>query len=390
WAMLVVGSGVALSLPMALWSTVTYTRERFDIAQGIAIAESLLRLPVTYWVLSQDYGIVGLALGTTGLQLAAWLTRMVVAYRLMPGLRLDPRLFDRGSIRELSSFGLYNVVVNAADRVVLSTDMILIVAIAPLGAIYYGNGSILIPYFVQVVLMVTWTLTPYATKCDARGDREALRGLLRNGTRGSLFLAAVVAAGLLLTGDAFLDLWIKTESHLRSPDHASAFTILVILTWATLVRSSSSAGRQILFGMRRMGLLAGLSLAEALLNLGISIGLIYAMGIAGVAIGSLIPVVLIYGVVQNLYLLKALEMSPVSFFALLLRSSAPAMLAMAGVSWWVDTWLAVDSWPRLIGKALLLVAAALLVGYWVVLEPRERRALLGRFRLTSHVPPPRT
>ena len=97
WALFVSGTGIALSLPMALWSTVTYARERFDISNGIGVGESLLRLVLTYYVLSAGGGVVGLALVMTGTQMAAWAARMLVAYRLMPGLALSARFFDRAS-----------------------------------------------------------------------------------------------------------------------------------------------------------------------------------------------------------------------------------------------------------------------------------------------------
>jgi O-antigen/teichoic acid export membrane protein len=152
--------------------------------------------------------------------------------------------YDRSMVKQLASFGAYNVIVNAADRVVIATDLILITAILPAATKFYANGALLPPYLMQMVLMVTWTMTPYATACDSKGDRPALRTLLLNGTRGSLFLAAAIGSGLLFTGSAFLHQWIN-PALLDSQDYANAGVILMLLTWATLVRASSSCGRQV-------------------------------------------------------------------------------------------------------------------------------------------------
>lgn len=378
WALLISGVGIALSLPMALWATVTYARERFDISNGIGIAETLLRVGLTLAVLSADGGIIGLAWVTAGTQLLSWLARMRVAYKLMPGLRWSRDYFDRSSVKELASFGAYNVIVNAADRVVLATDVLIIIAVLPLGTAFYASGALLPPYLMQMILMVTWTMTPHATSCDARGDRDSLRKLLLNGTRGSLFLASVISVGLLLTGDAFLHQWLLVSA-LDSTEYASASIILGILTWATLVRASSSCGRQVMFGMRRMRALAGMSAVEAVLNLGISIALIHLIGTEGVAYGTLIPVILLYGIGQNIYITRVLEVSLSAFLGQALRASAPVMVGMYLVHLWVDSWWVIDSWLSLSVKVGILLVPALGIGYLVVMNRDERQQLQARF-----------
>ena len=377
WALLISGIGIAMSLPMALWSCVTYARERFDISNAIGIGETLVRVALILSVLSADGGIVGLAIVTAATQLINWLARMLVAYRLMPGLRWSPSLFDRTTVRELASFGAFNVIVNAADRVVISTDLIIVAAVLPAATTFYATGALLPPYFMQMILMVTWTMTPYATGRDSLGDRKALRNLLLNGTRGCLFLASVVGAGLLLTGDDFLHQWID-PTLLDTTAYADAAIILAILTWATLVRASASCGRQVLFGMRRMRVLAGLSCVEAILNLALSVILIHSIGTKGVAFGTLIPVIILYGIIQNIYLTRLLGLRISSFLGQALRASVPVMSGMYLMHLWVDSWWVIDSWGTLAVKIALLLVPAVAIGYLVVMNPEERRSLRRR------------
>ena len=107
-----------------------------------------------------------------------------------------------------------------------------------------------------------------------------MRRLLLHGTRVSVFLATVIGVGLLCSGSDFLHVFLPAEN-LVHPDYHTSGEILAILTVASLARSSSSCGRQILFGMRRMRVLAAMSLAEAALNLGFSLVLVHWFGLAG-------------------------------------------------------------------------------------------------------------
>ena len=128
----------------------------------------------------------------------------------------------------------------------------------------------------SLVLAITWTMTPYATACDAKGDRDALRRLLLQGTRGSLFVAAVIGAGLLIAGEDFLNIWMDP----KFLDGNTSYMVMVYLAWATLARASTSCGRQVLFGMRRMKLLATLAAVEATLNIGLSVVLVHLLTVA--------------------------------------------------------------------------------------------------------------
>ena len=192
-----------------------------------------------------------------------------------------------------------------------------------------------------------------------------------------MFLAAVVGAGLLLTGDAFLHQWIDPKL-LDTAVYADAAMILAILTWATLVRASASCGRQVLFGMRRMRVLAGLSCAEAILNLTLSIILIHSIGTKGVAFGTLIPVILLYAIVQNIYLTRLLGLAITTFAGQALRASVPVMLGMYLTHLWVDSWLTTNSWGTLAVKVVLLLVPAVLIGYLVVMNSEERRTFAQR------------
>ena len=102
-AMIISGLGIALGIPMALWATITYAKERFEIANAIGISERLAVAGFTVWALFEGYGIIGVALATTSSQLLAGSARIWVGFRIMPELNVSLRRFSKDSVKELAS-----------------------------------------------------------------------------------------------------------------------------------------------------------------------------------------------------------------------------------------------------------------------------------------------
>lgn len=382
WAMAIAGFGIAVSIPTAVFQTVTYARERFDIMNGIAISHQLVYAGTIVAVLKSGHGLLGIACVVTGLGLLARAAEMIVAFRLMPGLRLSVRLASRASVKEIYSYGVFSFIINAADRIVRHyTDAVIVGAVFSAVAVtYFAIGGNLVVYYQTLVLTVAWTITPHATALDARGDRAALRSLLLNGARGLTFLSAVIGAGLVLTGRDFLTLWMGPK-YVAGEGYVSSYEILVILTVATFLRTTQGATLQILFGMRKVKFLAGLSCAEALLNLTLSLVLARFFGIAGVAWGTLIPLALSQLLVQGPYCVRLLEADGRAYALGIARAAVPVVAAMWLSSELVGRAFAADTWLTFVAKVALVALPAPFIGLFVVLNRDERARILTRLGL---------
>lgn len=383
WAMVVVGIGVSLQFPLAIYTTVAHARERFEVENAIGIGARVTSALLTIWVLNNGWGVFGLACATMGAQVTGYLARMAAAYKLMPGIRWSPRLFSRGAVKEIVSFGAFSFLLTAADRVVSYFGPIIIGAFVGATAItYYALGGSLIMYYTQLVCVIVWTITPHATKLDAQGDRAALRALLYPSTRGVLFLASVITGGLCLLGHDFLALWMDPK-YVSGELYTSSAVVLSILAVSTLVRYGQAAGRQIVFGMRKVRFLAALAGAEAVMNIVLSLLLVKPYGLLGVALATLIPVLLLHGIVQTVYVLRVLEADWRRYLRENLLACAPVLAAMAGMAWLANGWLVADTWLHFLAKAAVVVAPAPVFAFLFVLGPDQRGMLLRKMRLAS-------
>ena len=374
-AMLIMGVGFSLTLPMMVFGTATTARQRFDVAHGIGISTRLVGAAAVIIALRSGYGLVGLAAVDACIKIGGYVIRWIVAYRMLPGLTISLRLASRASFREIGHYSGYSFIIRASGRIIFYTDTLVIGVAMTAGAVtYYAIGGNLIPYFMGLVSSITLAFTPYATSCDANSDRNALRRLLLVGTRGSSLFAALIGGGMFFFGTEFIALWMGQKYVLGKP-FASSGHILMILVAASMFRAVHNTGLQVLLGMRKVRFLAILSGGEAVANLGLSLVLVRYMGIMGVAIGTLIPIVIARGVVQPLYLLREFKLSPLA----LLRESAlgsGTVIVLLGVgSWSLRQVLPATNWGMFFLKVAIIAVPSGLAGLFVGMAKSKKGAI---------------
>jgi O-antigen/teichoic acid export membrane protein len=378
----IMGAGFALSLPMALYTTVLYSVQRIGLQNAIGITQVLLRAALTVWVLNAGHGLVGLACVVIGCNLVVWLPSIFVAYRVLRGLSFSFQNCAKAGARELFSYGGYNVLVNVGDNVLLYTSGIVIFLTmhdAEAVAYYAIPATNLIPYFMSLVQNVTWTFTPYFTGKWAVGAVEDVRRLLDVGTRGVLLLASTIAGGMLFLGGGFMSVWCAPK-FVSGAAFPTSILVLQVLAAATLLRASQSPGRQALFAMREvryLGLLVG---CEALANVVLSVLLVGRFGLVGVASATLIPVLVTQGLVQPRHLLRELDVDWRRYLWDSVRASLPVLVVMYAVDHLVGSHLAVVSWSTFLARGFVVTLPALLVGLWCATTSDERTALWRRLR----------
>jgi O-antigen/teichoic acid export membrane protein len=378
----VMGAGFALSFPMALYGTVIYSVQRIGIQNLIGISQLLLRAGLTVWALDSGHGLLGLACVATGCNLLGWIASIIAAYRVLPTLSISFARVRRAAAKELFGYGGFNVLVNVGDTVLLYTSAFVIAgALHDTGAanFYAVPATNLIPYLMQLVQSVTWSLTPHFTGKWAVGQIDDVRKLLRKATRWVTLLAALIAGGLVFMGGDFMGQWMPRE-FVEDPRFKESVQVLFVLAIATLIRCSQSAGRQALFAMREVRYLGFLVLIEAVLNVALSVALVRDHGIVGVAVATLIPVALMQGIVQPRHLLRELEIGASSFAFDVLRAALPVLAIMGGIDWLLGERLEVRSMAGFLLRGLVVAIPAALAGLWCATTPEERAALRRRLR----------
>ena len=95
WVLAITGTSVAMQFVFFTYSAVFTAVQRFDLSNVIGISTRILSAVATVICLNAGYGLVGLSLVVAGTNLIDYLIRWRVAGRLLPAMKISPRLVNR-------------------------------------------------------------------------------------------------------------------------------------------------------------------------------------------------------------------------------------------------------------------------------------------------------
>lgn len=342
-AILIVGCGTALQFLFFPYSAVFPATQRFDIANVIGIGTRIFFAAAVYFALHQGYGLIGVSVATTASTLLDYVIRCVVAYRLMPELRVSPRLASADRVRELAHFAIWNVLIAGSVRLISYSDAVLIAIFLPPAAVTpFALATSLADYFMRIFVPIGQVFFPAMTERDALNDIPGMRQLFLSGTR--LLAVMALPAGLMAFAfcDGFFALWIGPASaDVSYPSAASLFSVLIVASVASAVQR---VAYQVLLGSRRIKPLAICFIVEGTANVLMSVALVGPLGLMGVAIGTVIPALIVEGVIIPVLICRSLSISIIDYFSGVYGRAILITLALYPVVYAINSRLPPRTW----------------------------------------------
>ena len=171
--------------------------------------------------------------------------------------------------------------------VLSQTSPLIIYAYASLSLVaIYGNYMLIIFGVTLLMNSLMNSINAGVGNLVAEGDKTKIKALFWEITIFRMWIASVICFGMYVLGDSFVTLWVGKD-YLLPP---SAFIIMIINTFITLSRTNDTF-------LYAYGLFQDTwaPIAEAILNLGLSIVFGYYWGLTGILSGVLISqVVIVY------------------------------------------------------------------------------------------------
>ena len=288
WITLIIGAYVALNFPFSVYGGVMAGFQRYDANNLVAVITSLTAAGVNAAVIFAGGDLVTLVACTTGVRVLAFVVYRLNAYRIFPELRLSPRLFRMGRLREVTGFSIYSSIIDWANKLNYQLDEIVI-------GVFMGAPAVAVWAVAERIISGTQRLTnqlngvlfPVVVDSDASRRQERLQQILLQGTRLSLAMVLPIAAALILLADPLLRAWLGSAG---APAVLGAVPVIQILAVAVAIRVGNATGTTVLKGAGSHRMLAFVNLATGIVNIALSVALVGAYGLTGVAVGTLIPI----------------------------------------------------------------------------------------------------
>jgi O-antigen/teichoic acid export membrane protein len=274
----------ATSLVSGAFGGILAAVERFDVLCGIDILTTTLRAISIYVGLSHGIGLVGLVLIQFGYTLVRGGLNYALARRQYPELRLTRLGWGWPELQRIFSFSLFSAILHVSEAVILETDSLVIAAFLPVHMVaLFAIGANLTLYARAVFSGISQTMTPRTSALQSGGRRDELQGITLKAGRIATLVSLPIVVTFLVRGESFINLWM-------GPDYGVASgQILAILSVALTVQAARQVATSAIIGLNRHRELAPWYLGEAAANLALSLLLVRSMGLAGVALGTVIP-----------------------------------------------------------------------------------------------------
>ena len=362
---------VGLGLPLAMFRGVLLGEQRIVLLNAVQAASAVVYGFLAWMALARGYGIVALAWVNLAAALVEHLAYIVLACRFVKGLRISLRLADWTLFKEAASFSAFAFMASVATLVLLRTDPIIVKIFLSLSAVaVYAVGLRIAEQAYLLMKQFTYALGPFIAELKGVGDVEKIRFVLVNCAKFAL------APGVLLTVAACsfsreaVVFWI-------GPQFAGAGPVLAILMIAMALSLPTVVASEVFTMTGNPKVTARASVIGVVLNLGASIALARPLGLAGVALGSLIATVVV-GVAMIFAGCRTYQVRYRAYLRRVFVSTlCPGALQLI-VTWAVKWWLPPTGLMAIALEALPGAALYLALFWWLFVEPSEKRLLADR------------
>ncbi len=308
-AILVIGVTTTISMSFGVFSSVMSALNRYDLRSYVTLAQLAIRVIGVVAVLRAGRGIVAIAFcellaAVVGNGLLVYIVRKI--YPELSIRLIKPRW---EVLRKIWSYSFYAFLQTVAVQLLYQSDNLVVGACITASAVtFYSFGNSLCRYTQQLVGAMTNTFTPAASTYEAEGHTASLRALYYNGTRATMALSLPIVITLIVRGGSFIGVWMGPQYSKTSG------TVLAILAMALLFSLQNLTAGAIAYGVEKHKELSKWAIGEAIANLTLSIALARKFGIYGVAIGTLVPSLVVHLILWPRYVSRLVDVSYIQVF----------------------------------------------------------------------------
>ncbi|MGE9294533.1 MAG: oligosaccharide flippase family protein, partial [Puniceicoccales bacterium] len=281
---------MALMFPLGLFPEILRGLQRVDLANWVGVATTVLHFSAIVTALALDWPFEIIMAISVASSLVPNLFAVVFVVRKLPGLSLSPRLFEWASVKAQIGFSMAAYLITFSNLLMAKSDQLVIgltigVAAVTIYQAGYKMGEMLNLFSVQLQA----ALSPAAAHLRASGDDEGLRELLLRGSR----LTFLVITPAYVLSAAYLEALIRLLTGLEKVPSDAYWVGQALLLAVYSSQLTNSCTKRVLMMCGHEKSLLWLSLLDAGLNLGVSIVLALTVGLVGVAVGTLVPTMLV-------------------------------------------------------------------------------------------------
>ncbi|HOC93763.1 MAG TPA: oligosaccharide flippase family protein [bacterium] len=343
---------------------------RFDIVGWIVIFQTIMNSAMTIIVLSIGCGLEMVAFIHLLVGIASNLLVYFAAKKISPRIRFRKEHVNQKDLAMLLSYSGKTFMSQIGDIMKMKVDEVVTGAFISMSQVtHYAVASRMNRTANGLSMRVLGILTPVFARYIGLKDQSGLKRMFRLSVKISGAYSSFLFAIFIIIGAPFIHLWLGN-------DYMDAYYPLILLATAFFISGSQAPAVAVLYAMNEHHYYAYMNMFEGLTNLALSLLFVIAfgMGINGVALGTLIPVLFTKLVAQPLIVTKLLNINRSAYYAILAGNLVTGALIYS-FAYFVLLSVSSGTWHMLIVKGIILFIA-LLIHFVIMLSGSERELII--------------
>lgn len=285
--LMILGVNAAICFPTYVLGGVIYGMQCYVAKSGVDVVLAVFNALLTYVVLEQGRGIVGLALVKTTVDVASIAALFLLTRRILPGLRIRFRAATASSFRELFSLGGKIFISSMTTRIATYSEPVIIsVILSNAWTTVFSVPKRLVDYVREISITATTGFMPMFSDLNGRGNMAQIAQLYEQYTRYILMLVVPFISAIMVLGTPFIRLWVGQELA------AKAGNLIFYLSVTFLIESLLPLVGRLLIGIGRIDFMVIVSAILSMGYLALAVLLVNMLGIDGFGIAAMIIAVI--------------------------------------------------------------------------------------------------
>lgn len=331
---LILGLQFAINLPINAIGGLLTGSLRYDITTLISVTFKIARVLVIFPLLYFGGRLIAMALASLVLSIVERFIVHLYARREVPQAIISTRLVSRDAVKELFSYSTFTFITQIADKLRFQIPSFVIAGFVSVGAVsHYSIAITLINYFMDTIYSFIGVLVPVFARQSGLEDELAIKKTLYFSLKVSTVITSFIAFGFIGWGRPFIECWMGTG-------YLDAYPCLVLLTIGFMTDLWQTPCVGLLYGTAKHHFYSITNSAEAAIIFLLSLFLVKKFGMVGVAIGTMLPMVVIRILVQPRFVCKVIKDDISTYYTNMLKIigvCAFGLLMPAGLAWmWAE------------------------------------------------------
>ncbi len=364
-----------ITLVILVFTVAAYVSDRIDISSIINLKAICLRLLLLVIVFSTfKPKIYFIAISVLGFTLISGIENIRYFQKLLPQIKLNLKLFNMNSIKDVFSLGIWNSINNMSQILIDGMDLFIVNLFIGSGIMGIVSISKSIPNIIfSFIGVIVWVYEPKFTMFYAADNIKNLIDTVKESMHVTSLIILPIISGVIIFGYDFYSLWLPS----MKKDDIILIQQLTVIGVIPLLISGLNRSLNNLFSVyKKLKMPVIVSLCTGMVSfIIVFICVKYTtLGVFAIAGVSSILLVMQYLIFTPVYAAHILKIDKFVFFKSMLRGMFNFIVIMF-MFFLIRQCVVINSWIRFIYTIIVCTCLGLLSGYMILINKTERRRI---------------